>query len=194
MAPHSTIGRAGRHWGYILTPKSRASVAEDGRIWCADNGAFSGAFDWRRFSAWLASMRPWADRCAFVAVPDVVANAAATLDRFRWYAWQIKALGFPVALVAQDGIESLRWPPEFDALFIGGSTAWKMSTAADWCIGQAKARGAWVHVGRVNSQRRIRHFQAVGVDSVDGTTIAFSPDKMYRRLERVLLQKRLVLG
>ena len=52
-------------------------------------------------------MRPWSEHCVFVAAPDVAADARATLDRYRRYAWRIKALGYPGALVGQDGLELL---------------------------------------------------------------------------------------
>lgn len=115
-------------------------------------------------------------------------SGRVTVDKYRFYAWRIKALGYPVALVGQDGLESLPWPPEYDAFFVGGSTEWKMSDAADWCIAKAKASGAWVHVGRVNSQRRIRHFQLVGVDSCDGTALAFAPNERMRELNTAIQQ------
>ena len=179
------------HWGQIITPRSGRSAPQR-PLWCADNEVFTGNFSWPVFSAWLESMTAYRSSCVFVTAPDVVGDAVATLDRFRWYAWRIKALGFPVALVAQDGMESLRWPPEYDALFVGGSTQWKLSDAADWCIRQAKNTGRWTHVGRVNSNRRIRHFQVIGVDSVDGTSLAFAPDKHYLRFGRQLAQPSLL--
>ncbi|HXF62680.1 MAG TPA: hypothetical protein VNK95_13745, partial [Caldilineaceae bacterium] len=80
----------------------------------------------------------------------------------------------------------------YDALFIGGSTGWKLSEAADWCIRRAKERGVWVHAGRVNSLRRIRHFQLIGVDSVDGTYIRFNPREAYQRLNKQLIQPPLL--
>lgn len=174
-------------YGQILTPKSgrRQPTAP---IWCADSGVFTGMFDWQIYREWLTHMAQWRESCAFVTVPDVVGDAVATLDRFRFYAWRVKALGLPVALVAQDGLESLRWPPEYDALFIGGSTAWKLSDTAGWCIRKAKATGKWTHIGRVNSIKRIQHCQLLGVDSADGTSLAFSPDRHYKRFTKQLAQ------
>lgn len=134
---------------------------------------------------------PYQATCKFVVAPDSVANAIETLWRFRQWAWRIKALGYPVAFVAQDGQESLPLPPEYDALFIGGTTRWKLSPMADDLIRHAKSAGKWTHVGRVNSQRRIRHFQLVGVDSVDGTSIAFAPDKYYKRFDDQLFNRPL---
>lgn len=199
MSPQaSSINQRPAGYGNILTPESGAVRPTLGRLWCADNGVFSGKFDWCRFSVWLVKMAQYADRCVFVAAPDVlirrqnsvVGDAVATLDRFRWFGWRIRAFGYRVALVAQDGLESLRWPPAsaYDALFIGGSTDWKLSTAADWCIRRAKVSGKWVHVGRVNSLRRMRHFALVGVDSVDGTALTFQPSRYHKLFTKALYQ------
>lgn len=179
-------------WGQLHTPQRWGAIIRPGIKWAADNGQFSGKVTPGQFLAWLETMQPHRHSCLFATAPDVVGDACATLDRYRWYAWRIKSLGYPVALVAQDGLESLPWPPEYDALFIGGSTDWKMSTAADWCIARAKAAGKWVHVGRVNSQRRIRHFQLVGVDSCDGTALAFAPDKRMKELNAAIQQPPLL--
>jgi hypothetical protein len=111
--------------------------------------------------------------------PDVVPDAAATLERSLPWLPRIRALGMPAALVAQNGQESLPVPwSEFDCLFIGGDTAWKLGAAARELAGEAKARGKWVHMGRVNSERRIRYAAAIGCDSVDGTYLRFGPDRL----------------
>jgi hypothetical protein len=39
-------------------------------------------------------------------------------------------------------------------------------------IREAKWRGKWVHVGRVNTLRRIAWCKALGVDSIDGSGFA----------------------
>ena len=47
-------------------------------------------------------------------------------------------------------------------------TNWKEQTTPAW--GQlARSKGAYIHVGRVNSMRRIRLCIDAGVNSVDGT-------------------------
>ncbi len=191
MTPHnSATSAAPSGYGSILTPASGFDAPLPGRPWCADNEAFTGRFEWSRFAGWLRRMELHKSTCVFVAVPDVVADAIATLEKFRWYAWQVKAMGWPVALVAQDGLESLRWPPSwvYDALFVGGTTEWKLSTAADWCIQRAQAAGKWIHVGRVNSLVRMRHFALVGVDSVDGTSLCFRPNQYHKLFARQLHQ------
>jgi hypothetical protein len=79
-----------------------------------------------------------------------------------------------VGFVAQDGCEHGLVPPwwSFDALFLGGSTAWKLGPDARALAGRAKQRGKWLHMGRVNSLRRLRYAQAIGCDSVDGSSWA----------------------
>ena len=158
-----------------------------------DNNVYSGRFNEHYFSTRLEETRPFRESCLFVVAPDVKANAIATLSAWRYWGPALHAAGWPVAFVAQDGQEHLPLPPEFDALFIGGSTEWKMSRHALALIAEAKRRGAWVHVGRVNSQLRIRHFQLAGVDSVDGTTVCYAPDRQYPMLERQLRQQPLLI-
>ena len=178
-----------RHWGQIITPGSYASRPSLAR-WCGDNEAFTRKFEPVRFYSWLDKFIPHADRCLFVAVPDIVGDAKGTLARYHIHAKAVRDRGFPVAFVAQDGLENIPlayWPP-FDALFIGGSTEWKLSPAADYCIRIAQQRNAWTHVGRVNSQKRIKHFQLIGVDSVDGTSLAYAPNRDFWRFQKALAQ------
>src|SRR5205085_2383649 len=81
-------------------------------------------------------------RLLFVAAPDVVGDAAATLARFRLWLPALRYHALPVAFVAQDGQEDLPVPWEaMTALFVGGTTAWKEGPAAAGLIQEAKARG-----------------------------------------------------
>lgn len=172
--------RAGR-LGFITSPRARNTV-EAGMVWCCDNDAFSGGYVGDdRFLSWLTT-RP-AGTCRFVTAPDVVGDAAATLARSVPMLPRIRSLGYPVALVAQNGIEDLAVPwSEFDALFIGGDTAWKLGPAARAVVVEARRRGRWVHMGRVNSWRRLRYAHQIGCDSVDGTYLAFGPDQNLPKL------------
>ena len=175
--------------GYIDTP-AQGNTRPEGVTWCADNGCFSDRWDEGRWLGFLEANAAHADTCAFAVVPDVVADAAATLARFDKYAERVRELGYPVALVAQDGQESLPVPwDRIDALFIGGSTEWKLGPHARALAAEAKRRGKWLHMGRVNSQRRYEYARAIGCDSVDGTFLTFGPDK---NLPRLLAWTRLV--
>ena len=98
---------------------------------------------------------------------------------------RIRAGGYRAALVAQNGIEDMRieWSA-FDALFIGVSTDWYLSQVAIDLIDEAKTRGLWVHVGRVNSRTRSHWAKAHGADSSDGTMAAFGPDVIIPKMAR----------
>ena len=111
--------------------------------------------------------------CLFVTAPDVVGDAAQTLRNFA--EWRSELDGFPVALVGQDGLGVPPWD-EFDALFIGGTTEWKMGAQARRLIREAKERGKWVHMGRVNSYARGRYARWLGCDSIDGTQFSWFRD------------------
>ena len=163
------------HLGYIDTP-AQGNRRPAGVVWAADNGCFGKGYPGDdAWLAWLAGMDPAG--CLFATAPDVVGDAAATLTRSAPFLPQIRALGYPAALVAQDGLEDLEIPwDDFDVLFVGGSTAWKLGGAARSIIRQAKALGKHVHMGRVNSERRYRYALAIGCDSCDGTYLTFGPD------------------
>jgi hypothetical protein len=170
------------HLGFIDTP-AQGNKRPDGILWCADNGAYSDNFDERKWWKFLTDNAHAADSCLFAVAPDVVGDAAATLERSRPWLAKIRALGYPVAFVAQDGFDAIDVPwNEFDVLFIGGSTTWKLGPYAREAVHEAKARGKWVHMGRVNSERRWRYADAIGCDSVDGTFLTFGPDVNLPRL------------
>jgi hypothetical protein len=173
----------------IASPLAGNAVM-DGVDWCGDNNAFGDNYPGDGpFLGWAAARTPYADRCRFIVAPDVVCDASATLDRSAPMLPAIRGLGFPAALVAQNGLEDLPVPwPSFDALFIGGDTAWKLGPHARTLASEAKGRGKWVHMGRVNSWARLRYARLIGCDSVDGTYLAFGPDKNLARLLRWLAE------
>jgi hypothetical protein len=163
--------------GFIDTP-AQGNKRPAGLVWCADNGCFGKGYPGdEKWLAWLEKNAGDASMCLFATAPDVVGDAAATLERSLPFLPKIRGLGYPAALVAQDGLEDLEVPwDSFDVLFIGGSTEWKLGPAARKLIRKAKAMGKWVHMGRVNSERRYRYAHEMGCDSVDGTYLTFGPD------------------
>jgi hypothetical protein len=105
----------------------------------------------------------------------------ATWARSRDLLPVIRSLGFPVAFVAQDGFEydHSAWIFDtFDAIFIGGSTQWKLGPDAAQIARSCHDMGKWVHMGRVSSAKRYRYADAeCWCDSVDGTYLTHGPDK-----------------
>lgn len=171
--------------GLLNTPKCGYALVGVA-TWAMDNGCFTDTYPGD--DAYLSTLDRYAEhrgRCLFVAVPDVVGDAEATLARFQPMAGRIRAAGWPVALVGQDGMENLALPWEdFDWLFVGGSTEWKLGPGAEALIRQEQAHGKRVHVGRVNSATRFRRFRSLGCDTADGTFLAFGPDINAPKLRR----------
>jgi hypothetical protein len=162
----------------ILTPNMGNQLPPD-VLWAADTGCYSQGdkFNLGLYLRWLRARSHAAVRCLFATAPDVVGDAAATWERSAPVLPEIRYLGYKAALCAQDGIvdTDVQWDA-FDVLFIGGTTGWKLSSEVEALIANAKSRRKWVHMGRVNSEKRYRMARLSGCDSVDGTYIAFGPD------------------
>jgi hypothetical protein len=154
----------------LLTPLTRFKAQQPEARFAIDNGAFAG-FDRQAFESLLSRESHRRHLCRFVAAPDVVGSARRTLEVFdRWYE---RLCQWPLALVAQDGQEDLSIPWELiAAVFIGGSTEWKLSFHAQAVIKAAQALNKWVHIGRVNKPARFEYFEKLGADSIDGTGLA----------------------
>jgi hypothetical protein len=96
------------------------------------------------------------------------------------------------AFVIQNGATPDEVPfDQAEAIFIGGSTEWKLSEAAREIVVEAKHRGLWVHMGRVNSVRRLQIASEWGCDSVDGTYLAFAPDTNAHKLVDMMQEVRM---
>jgi hypothetical protein len=164
-----------------------------------DNGVFSKTTPFnpdafRRLLREVARRPEVRRKVRFTVAPDVVGDALATLKRAKEWLPEIRDMGLPVAFAAQDGLDDLQdripWD-QLDVLFIGGSTEWKIGQFTDerryyrWInlFREARQRGKPVHIGRVNSAKRleIAHY-GMSCTTVDGTYLAFGPDKNLPRL------------
>jgi len=107
---------------------------------------------------------------SWVVVPDIVGGGLQSLSLSRRW---LPRIDHPLKLIAvQDGmsiadVDPLMGPGR--GLFLGGSTEWKIRTMAMWGR-YARRIGAYYHVGRVNTVRRIRMAMCAGAHSVDGTS------------------------
>lgn len=179
--------------GFMLTPAIGNRVDLSSKPWAADTGCYAqgDAFRVGRYVTWLEEkMSSMRDTCLFATAPDVVGDADATWTRSAPVLPLIRDLGYKAALVAQDGIDlhDMRWDA-FDALFIGGSTDFKLNEAIIGpLVAKARAYDKYVHMGRVNSLRRIQYAARIGCHSVDGTILGFGPDKNIPRLLNWLKQ------
>lgn len=173
--------------GVLLTPRDRnnnALIVD--RQWGVDNSAFT-RFDAKAFVR-LLERCAGRSGCLFVACPDVVGDHLATLNLFYDWRETVRDAGLPIGFIAQDGATLAGVPWEsFDALFIGGTTAFKLSHTADALLDEARRRGKWRHVGRVNSKRRMRHFDG-RTDSIDGSGFSKWPGTRIPRALRWIEQ------
>ena len=169
------------HLGRLATPRIWSSIASypaSGLPWAADNDCFQrlDAAAYIRMLQRIAEV----DRSQFlfVTVPDRVADAATTME--LWSEWwpKVERLNLPAAFVAQDGQDPAQVPwASMAALFVGGSTAYKLGEEAAALIREAQRREKWVHIGRLNTWPRLRYFEQLTIDSFDGTQFSRFPKK-----------------
>jgi len=142
--------------------------------WAADNDCFQG-LDEKAYSRMLHKI---ADRtnCLFVTVPDVVGDHRETFRNWRlWEPVVREVSGQPLAFVAQDGCTRPPWE-QLDCLFIGGTSEFKCGQLAHHLVQEAKRQSKWVHMGRVNTDRRMMMAKSWGCDSIDGTSVSMFRD------------------
>lgn len=170
--------------GVIAAPNMRGIPAaiRNGATWAADLGCLYGPEFVKRYDVkaklWLETLVPYYTQCLFITVPDIVGDASATLEAYEENAWRFT--GFPLAYVAQDGAEDLPIPVSAHTVFIGGSTQWKLSYAAELVIQRTIAENRHVHVGRVNWWRRYAHFRRMPHSdefTCDGTRNRYERDR-----------------
>lgn len=162
--------------GWRILVSAAGCLRSEGLPYALDNGAWSAftqgrPFDERAFEVALRKMGKNAD---WSVVPDIVSGGHASLDlSLRWLRRVLDET--PVAMLAvQDGLapsDVAGFVGSRVGVFVGGSTAWKLATMGEW-VALGRERGAWVHVGRVNTARRISACQIAGVTSFDGTSVS----------------------
>lgn len=155
--------------GHLIGPGGWRQPLE-GITYALDNGAFpafSNGTPWNEaaFFSLLDRAATHAIPPAWVAVPDVVLDRAATLRQWETFAPVLRArYGWPLAFVVQNGMTPADVPAEASVVFVGGDTEWKRATARGWC--EAFPR---VHIGRVNTERWLWYFHRAGAESCDGS-------------------------
>lgn len=172
--------------GWMATP-DMGNKLPHGPWWAFDNACFANpqGFD---FDRWERALRrriheAGEDKLLFVVAPDIPFDGEGTVKRFAEYRDRLLGLKLPLAFVTQDGMgaEDVPWG-DIDAVFVGGSTEWKTGHESGAIVTEARERGKWVHMGRVNSLRRLRAAYSMGCNSVDGTFLKYGPDVNLQRL------------
>ncbi len=159
--------------GWRLMVSARGVLRTEGFPYALDNGAWTAhqrgePFDVAAFEKALALFGAGAD---FVVLPDIVGGGLASLEMSL--GWQPRVDARLVLLPVQDGMTEADVEPHLGpavGIFVGGSTEWKLATMRRWGV-VARRVGCHLHVGRVNSRRRIRLCAEAGADSVDGSSV-----------------------
>lgn len=157
-----------------LLVSARGVLRNEGFPYALDNGAWTSYCKGQPFddTAFVKALRLLGGGADWVVLPDIVAGGLPSLEMsLRWMRQVLDECGRAL-LAVQDGmvVKDVRHfiGPRV-GIFVGGSTEWKLSTMHQWGV-LGKECGAWVHVGRVNTARRIRACAAAGADSFDGTS------------------------
>ena len=163
-------------FGLLNSPRAGIlAPLENGVTWALDNNIFTMEFILTNWMKALERYQSYLDTCLFAVAPDVVGDRERTLKQFDQYQPILKDMGYPVALATQDGMTTSDIPwNRVDAIFVGGSVEHKMGEQTGWIIKHAIANHIHVHIGRVNSRKRIMRFWFA--DSVDGTSPAIGPN------------------
>lgn len=168
--------------GYRLLATPNQQYGEPMPPWAfgLDNGAWTAHtqgldFDENAYRRAVDLLGPMAD---WVVAPDIVCGGLDSLALSVEWLPELLAGGRirgPVLVPVQDGmsvadVEAVIPLGRRVGLFVGGSTDWKEQTMSTWAA-LAREAGAWCHVGRVNTVRRLVMVTTAGADSCDGTSV-----------------------
>lgn len=161
-------------WGLLVSAKGVLRTEGFEKV-MLDNGAWSAFTQGQPFDelAFGKAFDLIGEKASMVVVPDIVAGGLHSLEFSL--KWLQRLEGYPgIRLLAvQDGmvpddVRSLLSPGV--GIFVGGSTSWKIQTCHSWGL-LARRRNCHLHVGRVNSAKRILLCSAAaGAHSIDGTS------------------------
>lgn len=165
--------------GILVQPLTRSylrDVAENYQWVDVDNGCFTevgqARFSIDRYLGLIDEALDTfgEDYVLFATAEDVAFDWKGTRRKSLPTLPRIRAAGAPAALVVQDGATpgNIPWS-ECDAIFVGGSTEWKLSPVAAAIVREANRHHKWTHMGRVNSAQRLMIAHRFGCGSVDGT-------------------------
>ncbi|KPC02239.1 hypothetical protein QO021_28935 (plasmid) [Pseudomonas amygdali pv. lachrymans] len=162
-------------WGLLVSAKG--VLRTEDFPYMLDNGAWTAfthgeEFDERAFGKAFDLL---GEKAKMVVVPDIVAGGLRSLEFSLTWLNRIQGIPGVALLAVQDGmvpddVRDLLNPGV--GIFVGGSTEWKLRTAHSWGL-LARRRRCHLHIGRVNSAKRILLCSAAaGAHSVDGTSVS----------------------
>ncbi len=160
--------------GWRILVSAKGVHRTEGFPYAIDNGAWTSHQQGTPFddAAFIKCVNYLGADADFVVAPDVVMGGMGSLAlSLTWIPW-LRDRCRRILVPVQDGMTDEDIAPLLSpelGIFVGGSTEWKEATTLRWSR-LAHAHGAWCHVGRVNTIRRIRICQFAAVDSIDGSS------------------------
>jgi len=160
-------------WHLLRTPFTTGS-SNHGFRYAIDNGAWRAYQQGLDFDAvaFQECLSEHASDAEFIVVPDIVCGGLASLEFSREWMSRLKRFGRRLLVPVQDGMkvgDLSDMVSNSVGIFVGGSTEFKEGTASMW--GRlCRSKGAYLHVGRVNTCRRIAICAEASADSFDGTS------------------------
>lgn len=163
-----------RSAGWRLILSATGCLRTEGMRYAVDNGAWTAFQQGSAFdeNAFLRAIDKVGERADWIVIPDIVAGGLRSLEYSLSWLDDLKRLPTQLLLAVQDGMtpdDVREYLSPAVGIFVGGSTEWKERTANQWGH-LARRRNCYLHVGRVNSQRRIAICAGAGANSFDGTS------------------------
>lgn len=165
-------------WGLLVSATGH-HLNHDFPIWALDNGAwtaYQSGKDWDPVP-FLKLCSKLGEGAQWVVVPDIVAGGLASLELSLDWLPKLVGVAKHRLLAVQDGMSPEDIKPYLSSsvgIFVGGSTEWKLNTLNSWGA-LAKETNCYLHIGRVNTIKRINRCQDAGAHSFDGTSITRFP-------------------
>jgi hypothetical protein len=168
-----------RSHGWGLFVSATGSLRTEGfSTYALDNGAWTAYRQGRPFDegAFLRAVELLGAGAQFLVVPDIVCGGLASLRLSELWLPRLEGVGRRRLLAVQNGMvpaDVRHLLSSQVGIFVGGDSAWKEGTLPVW--GElARKTGCYLHVGRVNTVRRIRLCRLAGTASFDGTSVTRS--------------------
>ncbi len=170
--------------GWRLLVSATGKLNNHGMNYGIDNGAFSAFMKDEKFDVgafektldWASSNPIKPDWCI---LPDIVGDGKRSLEFSMTWLERVRQCCEHPLLAVQNGVTPEDIKPLVGSdlgIFIGGTTDWKLETLLDW--GKMSRNHCYMHVGRVNTKKRILLCQNAGADSFDGTRAVRFPKEI----------------
>jgi hypothetical protein len=170
-----------KYLGKYLTPRANCNkkyldlTINQRCLFGADNDCFKG-FNREKYEK-MIELLPRTNKLKYVTIPDVVGDYEETIKLFDKWHPILKNEKLPLAFVLQDDMPISEIPfDKISSIFIGGGTEYKFSEDVVNIVKLAKEKNKWVHMGRVNSAKRITYANKIGCNSIDGTSFSMFPN------------------